>query len=125
MARDYPEISRLPGVHEILEVRMPVMSPSHWIDEGYNPYLIGKYKAHINVEVCASIGVVKYLNKYIYKGPDRTCLQVQRNPDESYCCGCVRLLQNHISTIGLQGSSAGLCAGRASLRLGVAITDWL
>jgi Helitron helicase-like domain at N-terminus len=34
----------------------------------YNPYLTKRYKAHINVEVCSSIKVLKYLYKYIYKG---------------------------------------------------------
>jgi hypothetical protein len=30
-----------------------------------------RYKCHINVEVCSSITVVKYLYKYVYKGHDR------------------------------------------------------
>jgi hypothetical protein len=34
----------------------------------YNPYLTRRYKCHINVEVCSSIKVIKYLYKYIYKG---------------------------------------------------------
>ena len=37
----------------------------------YNPYLSLKYNAHINLEVCSSIRVVKYLYKYVYKGHDR------------------------------------------------------
>ena len=37
----------------------------------YNPYLLKKYKAHINVEVCSSILAIKYLYKYIYKGHDK------------------------------------------------------
>ena len=48
----------------------------------YNPYLSWRYKAHINVEVCASIQAIKYIHKYIYKGSDRTTLQVQSNQDE-------------------------------------------
>ena len=42
----------------------------------YNPYLSGKYKAHINVEVCGSVQAIKYINKYIYKGPDRTTVEL-------------------------------------------------
>ena len=37
----------------------------------YNPYLCQKYDCHINVEICSSICSVKYLYKYVYKGPDR------------------------------------------------------
>jgi len=49
----------------------------------YNPYLSWKYKAHINVEVCASINAIKYIHKYIYKGSDQTTLQVDDpNHDE-------------------------------------------
>ena len=36
----------------------------------YNPYLTLKYDAHINVEICISAEAVKYLYKYVYKGPD-------------------------------------------------------
>lgn len=36
----------------------------------YNAYLLQKYDAHINVEVCTSMRAVKYIYKYIYKGFD-------------------------------------------------------
>jgi len=35
----------------------------------HNPYLFAKYNCHINVEVCASVKAIKYIHKYIYKGP--------------------------------------------------------
>ena len=35
----------------------------------YNPWLLKKYQAHINVEACSSVNSVQYLYKYIYKGP--------------------------------------------------------
>jgi hypothetical protein len=35
------------------------------------------YQCHINVEVCSSITVVKYLYKYVYKGHDRALAMVQ------------------------------------------------
>lgn len=41
----------------------------------YNPYLLMKYNAHINVEVCSSVRSVKYLFKYVYKGYDSACLE--------------------------------------------------
>lgn len=41
----------------------------------YNPYLVTKYDAHINVEICSSITAVKYLYKYVYKGHDRAFVE--------------------------------------------------
>ena len=43
----------------------------------YNLYLSLRYQAHINVEVCASVKAIEYIDKYIYKGSDRTILQLQ------------------------------------------------
>ena len=45
----------------------------------YNPYLLLKYQAHINVEVCSSLKSVAYLFKYIYKGPDQADFAVTRS----------------------------------------------
>jgi hypothetical protein len=36
----------------------------------YSPYLLLKYNAHINVEVCTSLKAIKYIYKYIFKGFD-------------------------------------------------------
>ena len=48
----------------------------------YNPVLLLKYQCHLNVEYCASIKGVKYLYKYVFKGPTkvevRTCLSFRR-----------------------------------------------
>ena len=41
----------------------------------YCPYLTTKYHAYINVEICAFVKSIKYINKYIYKGNDHTTLQ--------------------------------------------------
>ncbi len=43
----------------------------------YNPYLLLKYDAHINVEACTTVSSVKYLYKYVYKSPDRADVGVQ------------------------------------------------
>ncbi len=43
---------------------------NNWWVVPHNPYFTKMFNAHINVEVFASIRNVKYLFKYIYKGPD-------------------------------------------------------
>ncbi|GAU49645.1 hypothetical protein TSUD_407820 [Trifolium subterraneum] len=40
------------------------------------PHLHVAYDCHINVEVCSSIKSIKYLYKYVYKGPDRVAMEV-------------------------------------------------
>ena len=42
----------------------------------YNPYLTRRFEAHINVQVCTSIRVVKYLYKYIHKGHDKAAIDI-------------------------------------------------
>jgi hypothetical protein len=37
------------------------------------------YNFHINVEICSSIKAVKYLYKYIYKGPDGASNSVDKS----------------------------------------------
>ncbi|XP_015115936.1 uncharacterized protein LOC107040377 [Diachasma alloeum] len=43
----------------------------------YNPYLLGKYGCHINVEYCGSVMAIKYLYKYINKPHDRVKVQIE------------------------------------------------
>ena len=45
----------------------------------YNPYLLLRFKSHINVEYCASIKAVKYLYKYIFKGTDQATISFQED----------------------------------------------
>src|SRR5258705_15894 len=62
----YPLYRRRLGV--TAEVRGTIMDNRFLVP--YNPFLLLKYDAHINVEVCTSLRAVKYIYKYIYKGFD-------------------------------------------------------
>jgi hypothetical protein len=42
----------------------------------HNPYLLSWFNCHINVETCISFSTIKYLAKYIHKGPDQATLEV-------------------------------------------------
>ena len=46
----------------------------------YSPKLLKFIKAHCNVEVCATVKAVKYMYKYVHKGPDRA--EVRASLDE-------------------------------------------
>ncbi|CAN0837902.1 ATP-dependent DNA helicase PIF1 [Linum grandiflorum] len=49
----------------------------------YNRDLVVKYQAHINVEICHKGQLIKYLFKYITKGPDRSGVMAEnRNTSE-------------------------------------------
>ncbi|KAH0663998.1 hypothetical protein KY290_029894 [Solanum tuberosum] len=62
---------------EVVKVRHQYLDNSSVVP--YNPYLLGKFNCHINVEVCSDIKVVKYLYKYICKGHDKIAFCVQNN----------------------------------------------
>ncbi|KIJ43427.1 hypothetical protein M422DRAFT_253306 [Sphaerobolus stellatus SS14] len=50
----------------------------------YCPEFLLELQCHINTECCISVGSVKYIHKYIYKGPDRATLKItdKENVDE-------------------------------------------
>jgi hypothetical protein len=51
------------------------MLDNRWIVP-YNPYLLHRFDCHINVETSVTFHSVKYITKYIHKGPDRATLEV-------------------------------------------------
>ena len=59
----------------------------------YNPYLSKRFNCHINTEVCSSIQAVKYIYKYIYKGPDMANIVVGEGQHQQ-----IHEVQNYLDT---------------------------
>ncbi|PWW78427.1 hypothetical protein C7212DRAFT_144238, partial [Tuber magnatum] len=59
----------------------------------YNPYLSKWFNCHINTEVCSSIQAIKYIYKYIYKGPDMANIAVGDGQYQQIKECCYRLLR--------------------------------
>ncbi|XP_021719079.1 uncharacterized protein LOC110686798 [Chenopodium quinoa] len=64
---------------DIVKVRGVEMDNS-WVIP-YNPYLLAYFNCHLNVEVCSTIEVVKYLYKYVYKGHDKISFNIVQTKD--------------------------------------------
>ncbi len=72
----YPEYRRR-QTRIFVDPKMQRVVDNQWIVP-YILHLATKYHAHINVEICSSISAIKYLYKYVYKGPDRVTAIVER-----------------------------------------------
>lgn len=69
-----------PTFQKLIDGKMVTLD-CRWIVP-YNPFLLKKYKAHINFEICATVRALKYIHKYIYKGCDRATVRVEDRDDE-------------------------------------------
>ena len=47
----------------------------------YQPFLSVHLNCHINIECAVSIGSIKYVNKYLFKGPDRGALEIEQKDE--------------------------------------------
>ena len=50
----------------------------------YNPFLLMRYQGHINVEYCNKSNAIKYLFKYVNKGPDRSNIEITNGKGVSH-----------------------------------------
>ncbi|VDM29008.1 unnamed protein product, partial [Toxocara canis] len=64
------------GTMELLSDRRTVVTNRDVVP--YNPYLLMRFRTHINVEHCASIEAIKYIYKYVFKGYDCAIMEVMR-----------------------------------------------
>jgi hypothetical protein len=76
-----------------------VVRDNRWVVP-YNPYLLRKYRAHINVELCVGIKAIKYISGYMTKGHDKSTVQVDATDEITQHC---------------QGRYVGPCEGFARL----------
>lgn len=48
----------------------------------YNAWLLKKFRAHINVEVCSSVKAIRYIYKYIHKGNTGADMEMTIQPED-------------------------------------------
>ena len=81
----YPQYRRRSPADDGRTVVKMVSGKPVVLDNGYvvpyNSYLSLKYDAHINVEILTSVVGVKYIYKYITKGPDRCIIALKKDKD--------------------------------------------
>ena len=68
----YPDYAR-PDNGRTVQKQQNVFDNQHVVPHPRE--LLVQFDCHINLEVCGSIKAVKYIHKYIYKGPDHATIQ--------------------------------------------------
>ena len=49
----------------------------------YNPFLLRRHQAHVNVEYCNKTNSIMYLFKYVNKGPDRVTMAISNTDNDA------------------------------------------
>lgn len=62
----------------------------------YNPHLLLKYEAHINVEWCNQSRAIKYLFKYMNKGNDRVTAELLRESSNNESGNSVNEIKRYL-----------------------------
>lgn len=57
----------------------------------YNRYLLVKYESHVNVEACNKSKAIKYLFKYVTKGPDTLTAEIQESGSKETSNTCPQI----------------------------------
>ena len=75
----YPIYRRRPSDEDNHD-RFMITNKNILLDNGWtvphNLFLATKFNCHINVEIVSTVKAVKYLYKYVYKGPDRCTVEL-------------------------------------------------
>lgn len=50
----------------------------------YNPYLLMRYQEHVNIEYCNKSNSIKYLFKYVNKGPNRATIEISKKAENCF-----------------------------------------
>jgi hypothetical protein len=77
MGKDLFPVYRRRDDGQVVEVRNAKLD-NRWVVH-FNTSLLMLYNCHRNVEICSSTKAVKYLYKYIYKGPDGASYSVDKS----------------------------------------------
>jgi hypothetical protein len=77
MGKDSYLVYRRRDDGQVVEIRNAKLD-NRWVIP-FNPSLLILYNCHINVEICSSTKVVKYLYKYICKGPNGASYSVDKS----------------------------------------------